>query len=109
MSNDKLSQREEEALRAIPESVPSIVELKRKLPSHCFQPSIGKSFYYVGKDLAIIFALYVCLLSVEISSSVPNFVKASVLPVYWYLQVHTSKSISAVITNYGQCHHHRAR
>jgi hypothetical protein len=33
----------------VPSSVPSLVEIKRILPKHCFQPKVAHSIYYVIK------------------------------------------------------------
>ena len=80
--------KEAEWKSAVPKDVPSILELKRVLPAHCFSPSLVKSYYYVLKDFVIIAALYVVMLYAE-SDRVPGFVKYAVTPVYWYLQVRT--------------------
>ena len=79
--------REAEWKAAVPKDVPSILELKKTLPAHCFSPSLLRSYYYVLKDFVIIAALYAAMLFVERSWSVPNFVKYAVTPLYWYLQV----------------------
>ena len=42
----------------VPDEVPSIVEIKRILPKHCFQPSLQTSLYFVGKDFFYIAVLY---------------------------------------------------
>lgn len=40
------------------DKLPSIIEIKRKLPKHCFEPVLSLSLYYVFRDLAILFVLY---------------------------------------------------
>ena len=37
----------------VPSSVPSLVEIKRILPKHCFQPKVAHSIYYVIKGSLI--------------------------------------------------------
>lgn len=49
---------EELARRQVPEEVPTLTELKKALPDHCFRPSLAKSLAYVAKDYSIIAALY---------------------------------------------------
>ena len=72
---------------AVPAEVPSILELKRVLPAHCFSPSLVKSYYYVLKDFTIVAALFGAMTFLENSASVPGFVRYAVTPLYWYLQV----------------------
>ena len=47
----------------VPPNIPSIGELKKSLPAHCFTPSLSLSFYYVLKDLTIMTLLYVSMLA----------------------------------------------
>ena len=79
--------KEEEWKSVVPQEVPSIIELKRILPAHCFTPSLVTAYYYVAKDFAIIAALYTAMMFVESSNSMPSFVQYAVTPLYWYLQV----------------------
>ena len=69
----------------VPRSVPTLVEIKRILPKSCFQPSVGKSLYFVFKDSVIITTLYIANLLVEQNSDY-KYAKYFVLPLYWYLQ-----------------------
>lgn len=66
-------------MKKVPEDVPSLVEIKRILPKHCFQPQLSKSFYYVFKDVAIIALVYAAYLRIETYTIL-------VAPFYWYLQ-----------------------
>jgi len=59
------------AERAVPEDVPSIVELKKALPAHCFQPTVAKSMYFVLKDMLIIAVLYLIQIAVETNAPTP--------------------------------------
>ena len=46
----------------VPPNIPSIGELKKTLPAHCFTPNLSLSFYYVLKDLVIMTLLYLSML-----------------------------------------------
>ena len=74
------------AAAAVPTAVPSIIELKKSLPSHCFSPSVLRSLFYVVKDFCIIGLLYLSMLAVE-AWSPTVLINIFVAPVYWYLQV----------------------
>ena len=76
---------QEEHQEDVPKSVPSLVEIKRILPKHCFQPSLILSMYYVLKDIVIITALYLAFIAVE-HSIYYKYIKYLVVPLYWYLQ-----------------------
>ena len=68
----------------VPKDVPSITELKKILPKHCFQPDLKTSFFYVFKDFSFVFALYVSMRLVELQpySVLTNLYR----PIYWLLQ-----------------------
>ncbi len=85
-SGEIKEEKEKIADSVVPTEVPSIVELKKALPSHCFQSSLLTSYYYVVKDLAIICALYAAYLFVERHSPSPVLVWIAAAPVYAYLQ-----------------------
>ena len=67
----------------VPRNVPSLVDIKKILPKHCFQPKLGKSCYYVIKDLVLISLIYCAYILLENYSSLTKWICA---PVYWYLQ-----------------------
>ena len=69
---------------AIPTDVPSIVDIKRILPKHCFVPSLGRSLFYVAKDLALVLALYGSMLLVERQPF--SILYLVWVPVYCFLQ-----------------------
>ena len=52
-----------EAAAAVPSDVPTIGELKKSLPPHCFAPSLSLSFYFVLKDLVIVASLYASMIA----------------------------------------------
>ena len=66
------------------DDMPSIIELKKVIPPHCFKPELKRSFYYVGKDLAICFALYVGLLLMENQPSI--LLRCAYTIAYWFFQ-----------------------
>lgn len=69
---------------SVPKNVPSITEIKRAIPSHCFQAEIRHSMYYVFQDFAFIIALYA---TVEwLSPLVPTWWQIFITPGYWLLQ-----------------------
>lgn len=40
------------------EEIPSLAEIKRVIPAHCFKPSLARSLYYVARDAVILSSLY---------------------------------------------------
>ena len=88
-TSDIMENREEKSVEpSVPTDVPSIGELKKSLPPHCFTPSLSLSFYYVLKDLAIMASLYASMIVLtEGPLSMPWLIKSLVVyPVYWFLQ-----------------------
>ena len=69
----------------VPKAVPTLVEIKKILPKHCFQPSLLESFYYVLKDIVIIAILYVSYVVIE-QSDHNKSIKYAIALLYWYLQ-----------------------
>ena len=69
----------------VPPNVPSLIEIKKILPKHCFQANLAHSFYYVIKDVIIISLIYVTYVSIE-NSGLSFIVKWICAPLYWYLQ-----------------------
>ena len=69
----------------LPSNVPTLVEVKKILPRHVFQPDLLTSMYYVAKDFTIIITLFVSILFLEYS---PYYkcIKYLAIPMYWYLQ-----------------------
>eukprot|EP00918_Siedleckia_nematoides_P027645 GHVU01059576.1.p1 GENE.GHVU01059576.1~~GHVU01059576.1.p1 ORF type:complete len:364 (-),score=18.31 GHVU01059576.1:481-1572(-) len=63
---------------------PSIVEIKRVIPAHCFQPRVALSFYYAVKDVLIALALYGIFIALE---QLPyTFLRIGYTPVYAFVQ-----------------------
>ncbi|PXF49602.1 Omega-3 fatty acid desaturase, endoplasmic reticulum [Gracilariopsis chorda] len=40
------------------EEIPTLAEIKRHIPAHCFRPSLARSIYYVIRDLVFLSSLY---------------------------------------------------
>ena len=66
------------------DDVPSILDIKRVLPKHCFDRDLRRSMYYVGKDLGIVVALYLVMRAMEWSEV--WWLRLLVTPVYGFLQ-----------------------
>eukprot|EP00096_Caligus_rogercresseyi_P014977 TRINITY_DN7429_c0_g1_i1.p1 TRINITY_DN7429_c0_g1~~TRINITY_DN7429_c0_g1_i1.p1 ORF type:complete len:382 (+),score=65.69 TRINITY_DN7429_c0_g1_i1:86-1147(+) len=67
----------------VPKEIPSLVELKRILPKHCFQPSLARSLYYAFRDCAFVGILYGVTLYLD---GRVLALKALLWPAYWFLQ-----------------------
>ena len=68
----------------VPKDVPSIIELKKILPKHCFQSDIKTSFYYVMKDLIFVLLLYISMRIVELQPY--GVIVYAYRPIYCLLQ-----------------------
>ncbi len=68
----------------VPQNVPSIIDLKKILPKHCFESKLSLSFYYVAKDLSIVLLLYISKLAVEMLPW--NILTIIYAPIYWFFQ-----------------------
>ena len=68
----------------VPEKVPSLIDIKKILPKHCFQPKLATSLYYVAKDFVIISLIYLSYVVIESRGS--WYVTYFCAPIYWYLQ-----------------------
>lgn len=45
--------------------VPTILDLKKTIPAHCFRPTLSLSMYYVVKDYVLVAALYASMVAME--------------------------------------------
>ncbi|KAK2189756.1 hypothetical protein NP493_98g05015 [Ridgeia piscesae] len=64
--------------------VPSIIDIKKIVPSHCFRGDLARSLYFVGKDALLIGGLYGAMLLLERQPIRMLYIAAT--PVYWFLQ-----------------------
>ncbi|XP_067670349.1 sn-1 acyl-lipid omega-3 desaturase (ferredoxin)-like [Haliotis asinina] len=63
---------------------PSIIDIKRQIPSYCFEASVSTSLYYAAKDLVLVLALYLATMAVWYFA--PTSLCLALTPVYWLLQ-----------------------
>lgn len=71
--------------QSLPEGLPSIIEIKRALPKHCFQSSISQSMYYAIKDFIQVFLAFLVLSYLE--SIVESFpLRFLLVLLYWAVQ-----------------------
>ncbi|XP_046559475.1 delta(12) fatty acid desaturase FAD2-like [Haliotis rubra] len=68
----------------LPRKLPSIVDIKRKLPVYCFDPKVSTSMYYAFKDVVLIAALYV--LGELMWNYLPLIPFLALTPVLWFAQ-----------------------
>ena len=48
----------------LPKKLPSIIEIKKALPRHCFQPKVSTSMYYAVKDMVLVAVTYAVFIQV---------------------------------------------
>ncbi|CAF1337518.1 unnamed protein product [Rotaria magnacalcarata] len=62
--------------------LPTLSEIKVKLPAHCFRPTVAQSMSYVIKDIIFVVAAGLLMYQIE------NLFKYGFLffPIYWYIQ-----------------------
>ena len=68
----------------LPAELPSIIDIKKAIPRHCFQPKISTSMYYAVKDLLLAVITYLVFMQVQRVDYLPLNVLATV--VYWAVQ-----------------------
>lgn len=61
--------------------VPTLTDIKKKIPVYCFKPNIYMSLYYVFRNLIMCFILGYAFYMLEFSRA-----QLFVAPFYWYLQ-----------------------
>jgi fatty acid desaturase len=65
-----------------PHRLPTLTEIKVKIPSHCFRPTVRESMSYVVKD--IIYVAFTFFVMYQIQSTFKyGFL---FFPIYWYIQ-----------------------
>ena len=62
--------------------LPTLSEIKVKLPAHCFRPTVRQSMTYVVKDIAYVALAFFAMYQLQ------NTFKYGFLffPLYWYIQ-----------------------
>ena len=71
---------------ALPEKLPSIIEIKKALPVECFRSNILLSMYYGIKDLVIAFTLYKLVVLAHIYTEELPLLWCAALLLYWFAQ-----------------------
>jgi fatty acid desaturase len=66
----------------IPHQLPTLSEIKVKIPAHCFRPTIRQSMSYVIKDVIYVALTYVVMQLIQ-STFQFGFL---LFPIYWYIQ-----------------------
>lgn len=68
----------------LPTELPSAIDIKVKLPKHCFEPRVATSMYYAIKDLVLVAMTFACVLYLH---SFPNpWIWWCSLLSYWAVQ-----------------------
>lgn len=70
----------------IPCKLPSIVEIKRALPPHIFEPTVSQSMYYVVRDIMQVVGLFLLADWLWSSNFLPTWLLCILLPFYLLLQ-----------------------
>ncbi|CAH1779825.1 unnamed protein product [Owenia fusiformis] len=70
----------------VPESVPTMVEIKRKIPAHCFESKLSTSLYYAIKDVAMAAIFYTAMCYYDNHYSGNIVLDAFTWSVYWLMQ-----------------------
>lgn len=70
------------ALANAPHRLPTLSEIKVKIPAHCFRPTVRQSMSYVFKD--IVYVALTFLVMYRVQKMFPyGFL---LFPIYWYIQ-----------------------
>lgn len=76
----------DDELKYVPEKVPTLVELKRILPKHCFESNAIRSLSYAFKDLFIISVNYALILLLSKYFAQYTIIQTVIWPIYWFFQ-----------------------
>lgn len=73
---------DQETISTGPHRLPTLTEIKVKIPSHCFRPTVAESMSYVAKDI-----IYVTI-TFLIMNFIQNYFQFGfvLFPLYWYIQ-----------------------
>ncbi|CAF3783767.1 unnamed protein product [Rotaria sordida] len=80
-SNDN-QQSDLTSLSTLPHRLPTLSEIKLKIPSHCFRPTVRQSMSYVIKDIIYVILTFIVMYQIQ------NIFKYGFLffPIYWCIQ-----------------------
>nr|AGC65502.1 FAD2-5 protein [Carthamus tinctorius] len=78
--------RERDVFKHVPVEKPSfgIADLKKAIPPHCFKRSLTTSFYYLFRDLGLIYAFY--YIATKYITHLPQPYSFVAWPLYWIAQ-----------------------
>jgi len=70
------------SLSTSPHRLPTLSEIKIKIPAHCFRPTVRQSMTYVVKDILYVTFTFIVMYQIQ------KIFKYGFLffPVYWYIQ-----------------------
>ena len=71
---------------SIPRNLPSIVDIKRALPQHVFDPHVSTSMYYAVKDIIQVVVTFLVAEWVWSSDLFPTWLLLALLPIYLMIQ-----------------------
>ncbi|GFO35846.1 delta(12)-fatty-acid desaturase [Plakobranchus ocellatus] len=80
----KLSKDELFTKHNLPQQLPTLIEIKKAIPKHCFESSTKLSIYYMCKDFLQVVCLF--LLCEWTWQVLPISVQFVITPLYWYVQ-----------------------
>jgi omega-3 fatty acid desaturase (delta-15 desaturase) len=66
----------------LPHRLPTLSEIKIKLPAHCFRPTVRQSMTYVVKDIIYVALAFIVMYQIQ---RIFNY-GFLLFPVYWYIQ-----------------------
>jgi hypothetical protein len=66
----------------LPHRLPTLSEIKIKLPAHCFRPTVRQSMTYVVKDIIYVALAFIVMYQIQ---RIFNY-GFLFFPVYWYIQ-----------------------
>ena len=66
----------------LPQNLPTLSEIKLKIPSHCFRPTVRESMGYVIKDIVYVTLTFLAMYAIR-NTFEYGFL---LFPLYWYVQ-----------------------
>ncbi|ELU01782.1 hypothetical protein CAPTEDRAFT_172295 [Capitella teleta] len=69
----------------LPDNLPTIIDIKRALPKHCFQPDLSKSLYYMAKDIILAAVIFAVFKAIHVTFPSPYIYWPSMV-LYWAMQ-----------------------
>jgi omega-3 fatty acid desaturase (delta-15 desaturase) len=70
------------SLSTLPHRLPTLSEIKVKIPAHCFRPTVRQSMSYVIKDIIYVAVTFFVMYQIQ---KIFNY-GFLFFPVYWYIQ-----------------------